>query len=100
MTVAVVAAAAELDQRQRKRLLDALIWEHDHTLLVMAAVSERTREWIDQHGGRVSAVSFQRDPQRVALPRLPTLAVLEPRAASEEGWPMPSHVDRCGDLPT
>lgn len=99
-TVAIVAAVTELDQRQRKHLLDSLIWEHDHTLLVMATVSERTREWIDRQAGRVSAISFQRDPQRVAFPRLPALAALEPRAASEEGWPMPSRVDRYRDLAT
>ena len=45
-----------------------LIWQHDHTLLVMATVSERAREWIDEQGGRVSAISFQRGPRASRYP--------------------------------
>lgn len=100
VTVATVAAAAELDHRQLKQLLDHLVWQHDHTLLVMPRVSERSREWIDQHGSRVSAVSFQRDPRQVAMLPLPALAALEPRTGIEEGWPMPRPVAPCGDSAT
>ena len=91
-TVAIVAAAGELDQRQRKRLAAELTWQHDHTLLVMASVSERTREWADQQG-RLSTLRFRRDPRRVTLPPLPTFPALEP-------WPMPRPVDPCGDSAT
>lgn len=70
-TVAIVAAASELDRRQLKRFVDPLVWQHDHTLLVMADVGPRTREWIDQQGDLVTALSYGRDPASVQLPRLP-----------------------------
>jgi hypothetical protein len=96
-TVAIVAATGGLDQRQRKHLLDALVWQHDHTLLVMAELSEPTRKWVEGRG-RASAVSFQRDPRQVTLPSLPTLSCLATRdcwdaaGAGSDRWPMPSRI--------
>ena len=80
-TVAVIAATTELDQRQRKQLVDQLAWQHHHTLLVMTSLSERSREWIDQQG-RLSAIAFRRDPRQVAPPPLPALACF----AARDGW--------------
>ena len=78
-SVAVLAAVGELDRSQLKRLVDALIWQHDHTLLVMASVGQHTREWIEQQGGRLTAISYQRGPRTITLPQLPAVAALEVR---------------------
>jgi hypothetical protein len=98
-TVAIVAATTELDHRRRKHLVKELTWQHDHTLLVMASVSERRREWVEQQG-RLSALAFRRDPYRVMPPELPALETLTPSQPTEESWPMPRPVDPCGDIPT
>lgn len=99
ITVAVIAATSELDQRRRKHLIDELTWQHDHTLLVVASVSERTREWVEQQG-RLSALAFRRDPYTVMPPELPPLETLTPPRPTGEGWPLPRSVDPCGDIPT
>ena len=98
-TVAVIAATSELDQRRRTHLVKELTWQHDHTLLVMASVSERTREWVEQQG-RLSALAFRRDPYTVMPPELPSLETLIPPHPTEGGWPTPRPVDPCGDIPT
>ena len=94
-TVAVIAATSELDQRRRKHLVKELTWQHDHTLLVMASVSDHTREWIEQQG-RLGALAFHRDPYKVMPPELPNLTCLATgRAAAGPGrdsWPMPGRI--------
>lgn len=98
-TVAVIAATSELDHRRRKQLVNELTWQHDHTLLVMASVSDRTREWVEQQG-RLSALAFHRDPYNVMPPQLPALETRWPSSPTGESWPMPRSVDPCGDFPT
>lgn len=96
-SVAILAKPRELHRRELDQQVLPLLGRYQHILLVLPDAGRGTREWFDELAGHADVLSYRRDPKRVALPRLPALPALEPQAAAEEGWPMPSRMDPYGD---
>ncbi|HET7572663.1 MAG TPA: hypothetical protein VFJ77_08340 [Gaiellaceae bacterium] len=99
-SVAILAKPRGLPRRQLERKLLPLVGKYHHLLVVLPEAGQATREWFDELGGHASVLAHRREPRRVTLPELPDLAALEPPAAGDQDWPMPTGVDPCGDFPT
>jgi hypothetical protein len=100
-SVAILVKARELDRRELERQVIPLIANYEHTLVVLPTLSGHVRGWFEEFAGQATAIAYQRDPRRVTLPPLPSLAALEPVSmTTDEGWPTPRRVDRCGVSPT
>jgi len=99
-TIAILVKPRGLPRRQLERKVLPLVGRYHHLLVVFPEVGRRTREWFDELGDHASVLAHRRDPRRGTLPQLPDLAALEPAAAGDQDWPMPTGVDPCGDFPT
>lgn len=76
-SVAVVANLRLLNRHEIEERVGPIVGRHEHTLLVLPSVGEHLTEWVEEQGGRVSALGFRRDPRIVRPPVLPPLPALE-----------------------
>jgi hypothetical protein len=100
-SVALLVKTRGLNRGELERQVVPLIAAYGHVVLVLPTVSRNTREWFLEFTGQATVIGCRRDPRTVTLPPLPTFAALEPGSmTTQEGWPMPRRVDRCGVSPT
>src|SRR5207253_7282921 len=87
----VVVKLRTLDRQELDQRLQAILDQHQHTLLVLPSVGEHVRDWLDDQGGRATALAYRRDPRTVSPPHLPPLTALEhtPADPDPQAWEEP-----------